>query len=73
MSPIVSPHDTRLVTLIGVVIDLAEELALVNDLNPSENLANALYIANKNVHEIGEEDYINKLATGYPILKKAIS
>ena len=73
MPPIVSPYDTRLTTLIGVAIDLAEELALYKHQNPSENLAASLYLANKRVHEWGEETYINKLATDYPILKEAIT
>ena len=73
MSPIVSPYDTRLVTLIGVAIDLAEELALCRGGSPEERIASSLYIANKNVHEKGEDNYINKLATEYPLLKEAIS
>ena len=73
MSPIVSPHDVRLVTLIGVAVDLAEELALYKHQNPSENLAASLYLANKRVHEKGEEEYLGKLATDYPLLKEAIT
>ena len=68
-----SPYDIRLVTLIGVAIDLAEELALYNGSTPSEWLASSLYVANKNVCQRGEELYINKLATDYPILKEAIT
>ncbi len=73
MPIIMSPYDIRFVTLIGVVIDLAEELALYKHQNPSENLATSLYLANKRVHEWGEEKYLNKLATDYQLLKEAIT
>ncbi len=73
MSPIVSPYDTRLLTLAGVVINLAEELAVWNNQSPREGVAEALFLVSKRVHEHGEEDYMDRLCTDYPILQEAIT
>lgn len=73
MTPIESIHDVRLVTLIGVVIDVAEELALASCQDTDYIIARALYVANKNVHEQGEEKYMEHLQNHYPILKEAIN
>ena len=73
MPIIMSPYDTRFVTLIGVAIDLAEELALAKGGEPTEHLATALYVANKSTHECGEQRYLDKLARHYPLLKEAIT
>ena len=68
-----SPYDIRFVTLIGVAIDLAEELALVKGGSPEEHVNGALYLANKRIHKWGEEKYMNQLISGYSILKEAIT
>ena len=73
MNPILSPDDTRLVTLLGVTMDTIGELALRTGNNPEEILAKALYRANKRIHEIGTERTMNELTVCYPLLKEAIS
>ena len=73
MSPIVSPYDTRLLVLAGVIVNLSEELAVWNNQSPREAVAEALYRVNKRVHEHGEEDYMDRLCTDYPLLKEAIT
>ncbi len=73
MPPIVSPYDTRLLTLAGVIINLSEELALWNNQPPREGVAEALFLVSKRVHEHGNEDYMNRLCTDYPLLKEAIT
>lgn len=72
MTPIESTCDIRLVTLIGVAINVIEELAVHTDENPELILAEALFLANKNVHEKGEEEYAKKLQFDYPVLAEAI-
>lgn len=73
MTPIESIYDVRLVTLIGVVVNSIETLALEMSVNPEQLLAEYLYLANKKLHETGEEEYMNKLQKFYPILDEAIS
>jgi hypothetical protein len=73
MTPICSEYDVRLVTLVGVVIDVIGEQALVSGESPEELLAKSLYRVNKNVHSVGEEHYINRLHTCFPLLIEAIS
>lgn len=73
MTPIESPHDTRLMTLIATAINVIESLALATDIDPDKILAEHLYLANKAIHELGEESYFDDLVTNYPLLKEAIS
>lgn len=73
MTPISSPYDVRLVTLIGVAINVIESLALATDTDPDKILANHLYLTNKYVHEMGEQAYIDDLTNNYPLLQEAIS
>jgi hypothetical protein len=73
MTPICSHYDARLVTLIGVVIDVIGEQALISGEPPEQLLAESLYRVNKKVHAVGEADYIDRLHTCYPLLKEAIS
>ena len=72
MTPMESPYDVRLVTLIGLAINAVETLALEQDKNPDQLIAELLYITNKRLHETGEEDYLRKLFSFYPILSEAI-
>jgi hypothetical protein len=72
MTPIVSQYDVRLVTLIGVVIDVIGDQALATDNSPEQLLAESLYRVNKQVHAVGEASYIDQLHTCYPLLKEAI-
>ncbi len=72
MTPIESPYDVRLVTLIGLAINAVETLALEQNKNPEQLVAELLYVTNKRLHEIGEEDYFKKLSSFYPILSEAI-
>ncbi len=44
MCPIVSPYDTRLLTIAGVIITLSEELALWNNQSPRAGVAEALLL-----------------------------
>jgi hypothetical protein len=73
MTPICSEYDTRLVTLIGVAIDVIGERAFDTGRSPQELLAESLYRVNKAVHGVGEEQYIDRLNTCFPLLKEAIS
>jgi hypothetical protein len=72
ISPIESAYDCRLVTLIGVVIELIEEMSLISDRDPNELLASNLYLCNKKLLSYGEEEYMNKLTETYPLLEEAI-
>jgi hypothetical protein len=72
MTPIETEDDLRLVTLIGVVIDLIGEQALMLNHSPETLLAESLYRVNKNVNVMGTERYINQLCTCYPLLREAI-
>ena len=73
MTPISSAYDVRLVTLIGVAINVIESLALATDTDPDKILAEHLYLTNKQVHELGEQSYIDDLTDNYPMLCEAIS
>lgn len=73
MTPISSPCDVRLVTLIGVAMNVIESLALATDTDPDKILAEHLYLTNKRVHEIGEDLYLEDLTSNYPLLQQAIS
>lgn len=73
MTPIASVYDVRLVTLIGVAINVIESLALATDVNAETILAEHLYLTNKQVHELGEQAYIDDLTDNYPLLQQAIS
>jgi hypothetical protein len=59
--------------LIGVVIGVVENSAIESDENPDLILARALYVANKRVHEMGTDSYLERLVNHYPLLKEAIS
>lgn len=72
MTPIISKYDVRLTVLIGAAINTIESLALAVDKEPAEILAETLYLTNKYVHEYGEECYMNKLTTHYPLLEETI-
>lgn len=68
-----SVEDVRLVTLIGVVINTIESLAVESDEDPDLILSRALYVTNKRIHEMGTNCYLEKLTNHYPLLKEAIS
>ncbi|WP_319418866.1 hypothetical protein [Pleurocapsa sp. FMAR1] len=72
MTPIESPYDVRLVTLIGLAINAVETLALEQDRDPETIIAELLYVTNKRLHETGEKDYLRKLSSHYSILSEAI-
>jgi hypothetical protein len=72
MTPIETEDDLRLVTLIGVVIDLIGEQSLMLNYAPETLLAESLYRVNKSVNVMGTERYINQLCTCYPLLREAI-
>ena len=72
MKPIESLYDTRFVTLISVVIQSLEELALLTDHDPNTLLAEYLYKSNKELHEIGEHPVVCKFLDHYPLLNEAI-
>ena len=73
MNPITSRYDVRLIILVGLAIDLIESLALEVDSCPQTILAEYLYLTTKRVHEVGEETYMTKLTTHYPMLEEAIN
>lgn len=73
MTPIKSMYDVRLVTLVGVLMETIETLALQLDVNPEQLLSDNLYLVTKRVHENGEEGYLNKLQENYPLLNEAIA
>lgn len=72
MTPIESRYDVRLLTLMGVAISSFETLALELDVDADKLLAESLYLTTKRIHEVGEEMYISKLESNYPLLAKAI-
>lgn len=72
-TPITSIDDTRLVTLIGVAMNVIESLAIEEDNDPDSILARELYLTNKQVHEVGTACFLEKLANHYPLLEAAIS
>jgi hypothetical protein len=72
-TPVTSPEDIRLVTLIGITINVIESLAIQNDLDPEFILSKELYLTNKRIHEIGTNCYLEKLTSHYPLLKEAIN
>jgi hypothetical protein len=72
ITPICSEYDTRLVTLVGVVIDVINERAFESEQSPEQLLAESLYRVNKAVHAVGEEQYVDRLHTCFPLLKEAI-
>ena len=73
MTPIESKDDVRLVTLVGVAINVIEELAILTDVSPNEILAEYLYFTTLKQLELGTTQYMTKLATHYPILYRAIN
>ena len=68
MTPIESQHDVRLVTLLGVAMTAFETLSLELNVNSDLLLAETLYLVTKQLHEVGEEEYQNKLVESYPLL-----
>lgn len=68
MTPIESQYDIRLVTLFGVTMNAFETLSLELNVNSDLLLAEALYLVTKQLHEIGEESFYEKLTKSYPIL-----
>lgn len=72
-TPINSPEDVRLVTLIGVAINVIETYALESGNDPDSVLAKSLYLTNKRIHEIGTDCYLQKLTSHYPLLNEAIN
>ena len=72
-TPITSPEDIRLVTLIGVAINAIESLAIENDIDSDYILSKELYLTNKRIHEMGTNCYLEKLTSHYPLLKEAIN
>jgi hypothetical protein len=73
MNPIVSEYDHRLVTLIGIVVDIIGEQALMTGASPEELLALSLYRVSKEIFTSGEEQYIDRLHTCFPALREALS
>lgn len=65
-------HDVRLVSLVAIVVDLIGEQALYTGVNPEQLLAESLYRANKQIHAIGTDNYVNQLHTQYPLLREAL-
>ncbi len=72
-TPINSIDDVRLVTLIGVAINVIEDYGLQNDIDPETVLAKYLYIANRQVLSAGTNCYLEKLIDHYPLLNEAIN
>lgn len=72
-TPITSPEDVRLVTLIGVAINVVESLAIESGNDPDFILSKELYLTNKRIHEMGTNCYLEKLTSHYPLLKDAIN
>ncbi len=72
MSPIDSPYDSRLAILLTVIVLAHQELALRCNRNSSEILLQNLYLATKQVHESGEEKYLEQAMFAHPILAEAI-
>ena len=54
-------------------MNVIESLALATDTDPDKILAEHLYLTNKQVHEMGEQVYIDELTDNYPLLQEAIS
>jgi hypothetical protein len=73
MNPICSQYDSRMATLLGVVIDIIGEQALLTGSSPEEILAASLYRTTKQIISVGEEHYVNQLNTCFPLLREAIS
>ena len=73
MTPIESTHDTRLLTLLGVLFQAIESLALEVDIEPEQLFAEYLYLSNKTVHELGAETYIGKLTRHYGLLLETLN
>ena len=73
MTPIENEYDTRLVTLVGVIISTTQALSINTDRDVETILAESLYLVNKNVHEIGTSVYLETLRRNYPLLEKAIA
>ena len=73
MTPIESRYDTRLLTLIGVTINMLETLSLELDVDADKLLAEYLYVTAKKIHEQGGKEYLDKLTRFYPMLEEAIS
>lgn len=73
MTPIESRYDIRLLTLIGVTINVLETLSLELDADADKLLAEYLYLTSKQIHEQGANEYLDKLTRFYPMLEEAIS
>ena len=73
MKPIKSEYDVRLLTLIGLAVSAFETLALELNVDPDKLLAENLYLVTKKLHEVGEEEIINKFHQQYPLLEEVLN
>ena len=64
-------HDVRLVSLVAIVVDLIGEQALYTGVNPEQLLAESLYRANKKIHAIGTDNYVNQLHTSVSVTERS--
>lgn len=72
MKPIKSEYDVRLLTLIGLAVSAFESLALELNIDPDKLLAEYLYLVTKKLHEVGEEEIVNKFRQQYPLLEEVL-
>ena len=72
MTPICSEYDSRIAVLYRTLMMAYEDLAICKDRNPREMLAENLFVAEREVHQMGEERYIHQAWTEYPMLAEAI-
>lgn len=72
MSPIESVNDIRLVTLIDIVMNLCEEIAMYRDNEPTHVLAEELFRSYKATVETGELKPLNRMKKHFPLLDEAI-
>lgn len=72
-TPINSPDDTRLVTLIAVAMNAIETLALEQNIDPDFILSEQLFLTYKHISEMGADCYLQKLVNHYPLLAQAIN
>lgn len=72
MTPIESRYDLRLVTILGVAMEAIECIALENNTNPEQLIAEYLFLINKRIATVGEEVFLNKLFNCYQILDEVL-
>jgi hypothetical protein len=72
ITPIESIYDVRLVTLLNVLMGFAETVSLSTNCNAEQLISDSLYLTTKKIHEIGEQDVLDKMLRCYPILQEAL-